>query len=214
MFTMSPMWEKFFYFLTYIAQGPSFLNPTSYSILHQKHHAYSDTPKDPHSPVHSKSLWDMSLKTYSEYKYLIENHKDVKDSAVINKSPIWPTLDNFAETKYNIFFWVLLYMGVYYMNGIEPQYYLFIFIHGFMGPIQGAIVNWFGHKVGYRNYNLNDNSKNTLPFDFALMGELYQNNHHRYGNKMNFAHKWFEVDITFQISRLLNLLKIIQIKST
>ena len=30
-----------------------------------------------------------------------------------------------------------------------------------MGPIHGFIVNWFGHKTGYRNFNeLKDNSKN------------------------------------------------------
>jgi len=208
---MSAFWERFFYLLTYISQGPSFLNPTSYSILHQKHHAYSDTPKDPHSPVQSKSMWDMSLKTYKEYKYLIKHHKTVDDSAVINKAPSWPLIDNIAETKFNVYFWVLVYMGIYYLNGIEPQYYLCIFIHGFMGPIQGAIVNWFGHKVGYRNHKLNDQSKNTLPFDFALMGELYQNNHHRYGNKMNFAHKWFELDLTYFISIFLRAFRIIKI---
>ena len=50
MFTMSKFWEKVFFFLTFIFQGSSFLNPRAYAILHRLHHKYSDTEKDPHSP--------------------------------------------------------------------------------------------------------------------------------------------------------------------
>ena len=64
-----------------------------------------------------------------------------------------------------------------------------------MGPTHGFIVNWFGHKRGYRNFDsLNDNSKNTLPLDFLMMGELYQNNHHYKPKNINFAVKWYEYD--------------------
>ena len=50
MFTMSKGWERFFYLCTYVTQGSSFLSPRGYAILHRMHHAFSDTPKDPHSP--------------------------------------------------------------------------------------------------------------------------------------------------------------------
>ena len=56
-----------------------------------------------------------------------------------------------------------------------------------MGPVHGAIVNWAGHKIGYRNYDSDDNSKNTLVFDVLTMGELFQNNHHKWGQAPNFA---------------------------
>jgi len=35
--------------------------------------------------------------------------------------------------------------------------------------------------------------------DIPLMGELYQNNHHRFGNRINFAHKWYELDVTYYL---------------
>ncbi len=214
MFKMNKFWEKFFYFLTYLTQGASFLNPSSYSILHQRHHAYSDTEKDPHSPVYSSGIWNMMVKTFKEYKFLIKNHKNVKDSAIKYRAPIWQSLDDFAETSFNIYMWIAIFMGIYYLMGVEWYFYFTVLpLHFMVGPIQGAIVNWFGHKLGYRNYNTNDQSKNTLPIDFALMGELYQNNHHKYGNNLNFAQKWFEIDFTFQIARLLSLLGIIEIKT-
>ena len=45
MFTMSKSWEKVFFFLTFLTQGSSFLNPRAYAILHRLHHKHSDTEK-------------------------------------------------------------------------------------------------------------------------------------------------------------------------
>ena len=84
-----------------------------------------------------------------------------------------------------------------------------------MGPIHGAIVNWGGHKYGYVNYTkTKDESKNSLPIDFLVGGELYQNNHHAFGTQPNFAKRWFELDTTYQIMRVMNLLHIIRFKKT
>ena len=79
-----------------------------------------------------------------------------------------------------------------------------------MGPIHGFIVNWFGHKTGYRNFkDLKDNSKNSLPLDFLMMGELYQNNHHKKPNDINFAKRWFELDFGYLLSNILKKIKVI-----
>jgi len=214
MFEMIFFWERFFYLLTYLTQGASFLNPSSYSVMHQRHHAFSDTEKDPHSPHHSKDMKSMMLKTYNEYKTLLDSESRYeKDSHVLkNKSPEWKALDNFAKSWPSIIIWGLLYVLLYVSMNPDPVWFLLIPLHFMVGPIQGAIVNWFGHKVGYRNYEIKDQSKNSLPLDFALMGELYQNNHHRFGQRMNFAHKWFEIDFTYEISRILNFFGIIRMK--
>src|SRR5213595_4008587 len=66
-FTMSKGWERFFHLLTYLTQGSSFLNPRGYAILHRMHHAYSDTEKDPHSPLFATDAVSMMLKTKHEY---------------------------------------------------------------------------------------------------------------------------------------------------
>ena len=78
-----------------------------------------------------------------------------------------------------------------------------------MGPIHGAIVNWFGHKNGYRNFETNDHSKNTFLVDFLMMGELYQNNHHAYPNKSNFSMKEGELDLTYLLIFSLRKMKIV-----
>jgi stearoyl-CoA desaturase (delta-9 desaturase) len=81
-----------------------------------------------------------------------------------------------------------------------------------MGPIHGAIVNWCGHKYGYSNFDNNDKSKNTTPFDFLMLGELFQNNHHKYPNSANFGKKWFEIDPVYPIMKLMHKVGIIRLR--
>ena len=80
-----------------------------------------------------------------------------------------------------------------------------------MGPIHGAIVNWCGHRYGYRNFATNDDSRNMLVIDFLTAGELFQNNHHKLGKNPNFAVRWFEIDPAFQVMRVLGKLGIIEL---
>jgi stearoyl-CoA desaturase (delta-9 desaturase) len=216
MFKMTPFWENFFYLLTYFTQGPSFLNPTTYAVMHRNHHAHSDTPGDPHSPIHAKNMWDMSLKTYGIYKKILKEHLDNEPGLNIQDVPSMPKLERFAETKMNVYLWIVVYLSMYgfIYYYFRPAWYYFLILpfHFWIGPIQGSIVNWCGHKIGYRNFDLPDHSRNSLPLDFALMGELYQNNHHRFAQNLNFAYRKFEIDFTYQLAKLLKLIRIIKIK--
>ena len=90
--------------------------------------------------------------------------------------------------------------------------YLLLPMHWLMGPIHGALVNWGGHMYGYVNFKVKDESRNALPIDFLVGGELYQNNHHVFGTSPNFAKRWFELDTTYQVMRMLHLFRIIRLK--
>ena len=81
-----------------------------------------------------------------------------------------------------------------------------------MAPIHGVIINWYAHIYGYVNYKLKDTSKNLLPFDFLMMGESYHNNHHKNGSNANFGVRWFEIDPTYLIMKVLHAVGFIQLK--
>ena len=59
--------------------------------------------------------------------------------------------------------------------------YLLLPVHFLMGPVHGAIVNWADTNTATAILNEGDHSKNTLFFDFLMLGELFQNNHHHAG---------------------------------
>ena len=210
MFTMNKFWERFFYGLTIITQGASFLNPRAYAIMHRMHHAYSDTEKDPHSPHFFKDVWHMTMHTKDIYINYV-NHNIEPDKAFQGNYPEWKIIDKIGDSWVVRVLFGVLYVLFYVKFATSPWMYALLPVHFFMGPIHGAIVNWCGHKYGYRNYDNHDHSRNSLPLDFLLLGELFQNNHHKSPNSINFAKKWFEFDPTYPVIWVLNKLRIIRI---
>lgn len=215
MFHMNKFWEKFFYVFLYLTQGSSYLVPRAYGALHRMHHAYSDTEKDPHSPLFYRNAFAMMWRTKDIYNAVLRRTEKVEEKFEKNL-PEWLFIDRIGDSWYSRIVWGIIYISfyVYFVPANMWYLYLLLPIHFLMGPVHGAIVNWFGHKAGYVNFDNGDNSKNSLPMDIFLGGELFQNNHHKYGSRPNFAMKWFEVDPTYPVMKVLHYLHIIRIVNT
>lgn len=207
-FTMSKGWERFFHLATYVSQGSSFLSPRGYGILHRMHHAYSDTAKDPHSPENYTNVVTMMLATkkkYDAYAY----HREQPEPRFDGGFPEWPLVDRLGQNWMARVAWGAAYVLFYVKFATAPWMFALLPMHFVMGPIHGAIVNWCGHRYGYRNFETPDVARNTLVVDFLTAGELFQNNHHKFGMSPNFASRWFEIDPTYQVMRMLSTLTII-----
>jgi stearoyl-CoA desaturase (delta-9 desaturase) len=212
MFKMSPGWERFFHLCTYMSQGSSYLNPRGYAILHRMHHAYSDTEQDPHSPRISKNPVTMMNRTRDIYRSIKAGTFPI-EPRFDGGYPEWPALDRFGSRWMSSVSWGVAYSGFYLVFATQWWHFLLLPAHFFMGPIHGAIVNWFGHWLGYRNFDQDDDSKNTLVVDFVTFGELFQNNHHMYGSRPNFGVRWYEVDPAWFIIKLFAKVGVIEIRS-
>ena len=164
--------------------------------MHREHHAYSDTNKDPHSPVFGfwKSYWLSMLHT--------PNIRFVKDLI----------RDNTIQ-KYHKYYWSI---------NIAYSVILF-FLFGFTGVMVGhllpAALAWHGVSVvnavshtnvampkilGYRNFQNDDYSKNIPLAGYLTFGEAWHNNHHGDPANISFANKWWEWDLVGQIAKLIN----------
>lgn len=196
---------------TFLAQGSSFLNPRAYAIMHRMHHAYSDTEKDPHSPHFFKDVIGMMIQTkniYLDYvRFKIEPEQAFRDNY-----PTWPLIDRIGDLWITRSLFIVFYITFYIQFAEYWWMFLLLPIHFLMGPIHGAVVNWCGHKYGYSNYDNDDHSKNSLPLDFLMLGELFQNNHHKKPNNVNFALKWYEFDPSYPIIKLMHHLHIIRLR--
>src|SRR6187397_1749951 len=106
--------------------------------------------------------------------------------------------------------WGAAYTAVYVVFAPSLWWWLLLPAHYIMGPIHGAIVNYAGHRYGYRNFASADVSRNTLPFDFVTLGQLFQNNHHEFSMSPNFAVRRFEVDPAYPVILLLEKLGIVK----
>ena len=166
-FTFSRGWERAFHLLTYLSQGPSYLNPRAYAILHRMHHAFSDTERDPHSPVFYGNVFTMmwaTKKRYDDYAY----RRVAPEQRFEGGYPDWPALDKLGRSWFGRMAWVAGYSAFYFVFVTAWWQWLLLPIHYVMGPVHGAIVNWCGHKYGYKNFDTGDDAKNTLFFDFVL----------------------------------------------
>lgn len=211
LYTTSKRWEKVFYLATWFVQGSSFLVPRAYAVLHRMHHTYSDTDKDPHSPHFFRDIFNMTWHTAVTFRNLVKGVNLPEAQFTEEYLPQWDRLDKMGNKFLSRFLFGAAYFTFYLFFAPNAWWFLLLPIHFLMGPIQGAIVNWCGHKYGYSNYDNNDHSKNSSPWGVVLMGELFQNNHHQEKRDANFARKWFEFDSTYQIMRVLNKLRIIRL---
>lgn len=210
MFRMQPIWEKFFYLFTWITQGSSYLSPYAYGVLHRLHHAYADTENDPHSPKYSSGILPLMHKTKLIYSD-INTGKFPVEQKYLNNLPMWRSFDFFAGSMYARLGWVVVYFMIYWQFATEWWLWFLFPITCLMGPVHGAIINYFAHKFGYRNFQVEDTSRNFLPVDILMMGESYHNNHHKFGSRPNFGFRWFELDPTYPVIRVLNALRIIRL---
>ncbi len=208
-FTMSPFMEKVFFVLTWFFQGSNYLSPYGYGVMHRMHHAYADTPNDPHSPKYDESIFKMMWKTKTIYSDITSRKVDV-DKRFTDGVPTWHSFDTFARSWVSRLFWGGVYTSVYLLYADVWWLWLLLPAQWLLSPIHGAIINWFAHIYGYRNFEVGDTSKNFLPFDFLMMGESYHNNHHKHGGRANFGGvRWHEIDPTYQVIKLLNFFGVI-----
>jgi stearoyl-CoA desaturase (delta-9 desaturase) len=139
-------------------------------------------------------------------------YKTEPEASFKGNYPVWKALDRIGDLWSVRILFGIGYTLFYIYFATAWWQFLFLPIHYLIGPVQGAVVNWCGHKYGYSNYNNDDHSRNSLPVDFLLMGELMQNNHHKSPNNPNFARRWFEMDPTWPFMRLLHGLHIIRLR--
>lgn len=211
MYHVSKNWERVFYVSTWLVQGSSFLVPRAYGVMHRMHHVYSDTEKDPHSPHFFRDIYQMMQSTIVIFRGFLTGKNLPEAQFTADYLPVWDKLDKLGHHWFTRSFFIAGYITFYYFFVPNAWWYLLLPVHFLMGPIQGAIVNWCGHKYGYSNFNNGDHSRNSSPWGILLMGELFQNNHHYAKDDANFAKKWFEFDLTFFIMRGLHAARIIQL---
>jgi stearoyl-CoA desaturase (delta-9 desaturase) len=91
-------------------------------------------------------------------------------------------------------------------------FWLMIFFHwapAAITALMSNVVNYVGHKPswlgGYRTYNLNDQSTNNWLWAIPSWGEAWHNNHHRYPKRFSFGDKWWEIDISALIIKLIRI---------
>lgn len=174
------------------------LDPKGWAVMHRRHHEYSDTPDDPHSPQ-NVGLAGILLEQLRSYEDILRRlgRKD-------------PELEPFTEGLDFPLSWVNrkgVWWLPYVLHGVMALGLAIGFDAWLLGgawfagmmshPFQGGTVNALGHAVGGRNFETPDQSTNNLLAAWLIVGEGYQNNHHAFPASAKFGFRAWEVDIGF-----------------
>lgn len=184
------------------------LNTREWVACHRKHHAFTDQPDDPHSPVNHGVLGVLFAGVY----YYRKATKNVAVLEKYGKGVVNDWLEKYIFTK-------LQFLGVLTLLAID----IVLFNVGFgllVWAIQMAwipfwaagVINGIGHYLGYRNYKVEDESRNIVPIGILLGGEELHNNHHKYPASSKFSSKWFEFDIGWMYIRILMFFRLAHVK--
>ena len=209
-FRMNKFWERFFFVYSYIMQGSHYMSPRAYAIMHRLHHSHTDTEKDPHSPNFSSNIFSMMWRTSMRYRVIFSG-KEVVEEKYTKNIPQWDSFDRWANSPVSRLLWVGIYTVIFIVFATSAWQYLLLPIVITMGAFHGAIINWFAHKVGYRNFRLKNTSQNLISIDVLMLGESYHNNHHKRPSNVNFGFRWHEIDPVYYIILVFNKLGIVRL---
>ncbi len=186
--------------------------PLWWAANHRNHHRESDTPDDPHSPIHysffrSHAGWFMCTRYYAT------QYERIKDFA---RFPELVWLNRFDKAIP-----AALGLGVY-LCGLWLEYTLptlgvtglQLFVWGFVLSTTilfhaTASINSLAHLFGNKRYETGDESRNNFWLALITLGEGWHNNHHKHMSCTRQGFYWWEIDITYYLLKVLSWVGII-----
>lgn len=190
----NPTLVKIFSFFGCLAGTGS---PIAWVAIHINHHLKSDKEGDPHSP------WQKGI---SIFNLNYENEVDDKTKWRMREL----ITDKYQQFLHRYYFGILFLYGLtlYLLLGLHSLIFIFLapaFVTGFMSNVVnyvGHMPHWFG---SYRSFNLNDKSANNWIWAIPSWGEAWHNNHHRFPKNSYFGQKWYEIDISGLVIKLIRV---------
>ncbi len=179
---------------------------------HRKHHAHSDLPGDPHSP--NEGTWWSHIVWLSWHLPHEEHEAHLKKWAPdMMKDPgiVWiGRLFLPIQIAFGLLVMGLGYSYGEWMYGAGAGWTMaasFVVWGVFLRLCFVLHSTWFvnsaSHIWGYRNYKTTDDSRNNWFVALISYGEGWHNNHHAYPRMALHGHKWWEIDPTWAIIRVM-----------
>lgn len=188
------------------------LDPKAWVVMHRRHHAFSDTANDPHSPK-NVGLLGIGLEQLRSYERtlvgLLKNDPEYTRYATDLAFDVNPLIRRgLWWLPYVVHAGVAVALGV----GFGSVWLGVAYFAGMMShPLQGGMVNAFGHALGGRNFATRDDSRNNHAVAWLVFGEGFQNNHHHAPASARFSYAPAEVDFGFALCRILEALRVLRV---
>jgi stearoyl-CoA desaturase (delta-9 desaturase) len=172
--------------------------PLWWAANHRHHHRTSDTPADPHSPIHG--FW------WSHLGWILSSQHDATRSELIRDLTASPEL-RWLDRHNWVPPWALAISCL--LIGGWPGLLIGFFLSTVLVWHATFMVNSVVHRFGTRRYDTGDDSRNHLGVALLTLGEGWHNNHHHHPTCARQGFRWWEIDVTWQILRVLAALRLV-----
>lgn len=184
----------------------AFLSQTSlqkgvlwWAAKHRHHHKHSDTVEDIHSPT-EHGFW------FAHVGWIFARRRGKADYGLVQDLARFPELvwlDRLAHVP-----GVLLAIGCFVVAG-WPGLFVGFFLSTTLLFHGTFAINSLAHTVGRQRYLTGDESRNSWWLALLTMGEGWHNNHHYYQTAARQGWRWWEIDVTYYVLRLLAALGVV-----
>lgn len=183
----APKW--FEYFGTICATLGMTGSAISWVAIHRKHHRFTDTTNDPHSPHHKGFIYCQWFTMFEpvEIKYAIDLTKE-----------------RFYRFQHNYYFLICLVYCLL-LSAIDSK----LILSAFLAPAcllwnAGSTIVTVSHIFGNRDHQLQSRAGNSWLLGLLVWGEGWHNNHHHDAKSPYFSHSKYQIDIGGYLIYFLN----------
>lgn len=162
---------------------------------HRRHHRTSDTPDDVHS-AKLRGFW------YSHVGWIVSDRWKATDETSVSDLAKYPELRFLNRNGIHHLPALALGLGLLLVFG--PWALVWGFLVSTVLLWHGSFcINSLAHVFGRRRYATTDNSRNSFFLAVLTTGEGWHNNHHHYQSSANQGFRWWEIDVTYYVLRVL-----------
>jgi stearoyl-CoA desaturase (delta-9 desaturase) len=184
----------FQFVLAFLAQTTAQKSVLWWAAKHRHHHLHSDTTDDVHSPRHSGFV-------YSHLGWIFARRHDSTDLVKIGDFARYPEL--MWLHKFELLPPFVLAILCFLLGG-WPGLVVGFFWSTVLVYHATFCINSLAHVRGRKRYVTGDDSRNNWILAFFTMGEGWHNNHHACQSSVRQGFRWWEVDLTYYILKMLS----------
>ena len=186
--------------------------PLWWAAHHRNHHRHPDTEHDLHSPVTRSFFW-------SHMGWFLTRRGFRTDRSVIRDLERFPELR--WLDRFDILLPVALAVALFLLGGwlertrpelgtSAAQLLVWGFFVSTVVLFHATVtINSLAHRWGTRRFATRDNSRNNWLLALLTFGEGWHNNHHHFPGSARQGFRWWEIDLTYYVLRLLALLGLV-----
>ena len=187
-------------------------DPLWWASHHRLHHQHADSEDDPHSPRHGGFWWAhigwVLLRKLDDTRYdKIKDLTKFPELMWLNRNPFLPTL-LFAFSLYAVGTILEFTRPEVNISGLQ------LLVYGFFLSTVAVYhvtfcINSVAHRFGRRKFDVDDDSVNNWVLALLTNGEGWHNNHHKYSVCARQGFRWWEIDVSYLLLRILQFLRIV-----